>query len=171
MLQVLGKAPLRYYAGGYNAVFNGQEFKEIYDSLQNQQTIGRATIRKQSVFLQDTWQVNANTILSPIIRLDHSSLFGSTVTANMGMTHNLGGNSHRRLKANFGTGYTEPGMGELYYNWEMYSGSVAGMGTGRLGWYWIGNPDLKPEKSVNIELSVEGENANTYTLYPGWGIL
>ena len=155
---------LNYYKdpARYGIVFNGKKFKEIYDSLQNQQTVGRATIRKQSIFFQDTWQVNANTILSPIIRLDHSSLFGSTVTANMGMTHNLSGNSHRRLKANFGTGYTEPGMGELYYNWEMYSGSAAGIGTGRLGWYWIGNPDLKPEKSVNIDLSVEGENAHTY---------
>ncbi|SJZ95045.1 Outer membrane receptor for ferrienterochelin and colicins, partial [Megasphaera cerevisiae DSM 20462] len=44
----------------------------------------------------------------------------------------------------------------------MYSGSAAGIGTGRLGWYWIDNPDLKPEKSVNIDLSVEGENAHTY---------
>jgi outer membrane receptor for ferrienterochelin and colicin len=155
-----------YYSHG-NALFgslkfNGKDFQEIYNAQTNQQTIGQATIRKQSVFVQDTWQINQNTILSPIIRLDHSSLFGSTVTANMGMTHNLSGNSHRRLKANFGTGYTEPGMGELYYNWEMYSGSAAGMGTGRLGWYWIGNPDLKPEKSVNIDLSVEGENVHTY---------
>jgi outer membrane receptor for ferrienterochelin and colicin len=159
----MGKLPIRYYRGyDYGIVFNGQVFKGIFDALQNQQTIGRASIRKQSVFLQDTWQVNTDTILSPIIRLDHSSLFGSTVTANMGMTHNLGGNSQRRLKANVGTGYTEPGMGELYYNWEMYSGSMVGIGTGRLGWYWIGNPDLKPEKSVNMDLSVEGENANTY---------
>jgi outer membrane receptor for ferrienterochelin and colicin len=141
---------------------NGKGFQEIYNSLKNQQTVGEATIRKQSFFLQDTWQINANTILSPIIRLDHNSLFGSTVTANMGMTHNLRGNSHRRLKANVGTGYTEPGMGELYYNWEMYSGSPVGLGTGRLGWYWIGNPELEPEKSVNIDLSIEGENANTY---------
>ncbi|SJZ73318.1 Outer membrane receptor for ferrienterochelin and colicins [Megasphaera cerevisiae DSM 20462] len=153
-------SPISYYRG--DNVFNGKKFQEIYIDQKNQQTIGKANIRKQSVFLQDTWQINQNTILSPIIRLDHSSLFGSTVTANMGMTHNLSGNSHRRLKANFGTGYTEPGMGELYYNWEMYSGSAAGLGTGRLGWYWIGNPDLKPEKSVNIDLSVEGENAHTY---------
>ncbi|SJZ76797.1 TonB-dependent receptor plug domain-containing protein, partial [Megasphaera cerevisiae] len=162
----LPQAIAAYYQNGvsfFSALnLNGKQFQEVYKFLQNKQTVGRASIRKQSFFLQDTWQVNKDTVLAPIIRLDHSSLFGSTVTANMGMTHNLGGNSHRRLKANFGTGYTEPGMGELYYNWEMYSGSAAGLGTGRLGWYWIGNPDLKPEKSVNIDLSVEGENANTY---------
>ena len=111
--------------------------------------------------------------LMPIVRFDHSSLFGSHVTANLGMTHNVRGNAHRRLKANIGTGYAEPGMGELYYNWEMYGGNPMGYGMladdpnayggiARLGWYWQGNPDLKPEKSVNIDLSIEGENRNTY---------
>jgi len=53
---------------------------------------------------------------------------------------------YRRFKANVGTGYAEPGLGELYYNWEMYGGT----GSDMLGWYWIGNPDLKPESSLNF---------------------
>ena len=61
-------------------------------------------------------------------------------------------NVHRRLKANVGTSYTEPGMGELYYNWEMYGPNITnatiGGGEARLGWYWVGNPNLKPEKSM-----------------------
>lgn len=107
------------------------------------------------------------------MRFDHSSLFGAHVTANIGMTHNVRGNAHRRLKANIGTGYAEPGMGELYYNWEMYGGNPMGYGMladdpssaggiARLGWYWQGNPNLKPEKSVNIDVAIEGENKNTY---------
>ncbi len=77
-------------------------------------------------------------------------------TLNLGMTHMLA--KHRRLKANIGTGYGEPGLGELFYNWEMYGGT----GADHLGWYWIGNPNLKPEKSLNIDLSLEGENERTY---------
>ncbi|WP_236684541.1 TonB-dependent receptor plug domain-containing protein [Megasphaera cerevisiae] len=150
-----------YYRQG-NLKFNGQTFQEEYLRRNNRQAVGRASIRKENFFVQDTWQINANTILSPIIRFDHSSLFGSNISANMGMTHNLGGNVHRRLKANFGTGYTEPGMGELYYNWEMYGGNPVMLGISKLGWYWAGNPDLKPEESVNMDLSIEGENANTY---------
>lgn len=49
-------------------------------------------------------------------------------------------------------------MGELYYNWEMYGGTS----DNHWGWYWIGNPDLKPEKSVNFDISLEGENNKTF---------
>lgn len=153
--------------------FNGKTFEQGYRERTNQQIIGEASIRKEHIFIQDTWQVNKDTLFMPIVRLDHSSLFGSHVTANLGMTRNVKGNVHRRLKANIGTGYTEPGMGELYYNWEMYGGNPVGYGIldmntkaygglARLGWYWEGNPDLKPEKSVNFDISLEGENKNTY---------
>ena len=147
--------------------FNGGHFKDEHNKRINQQTVGSARLRKQHFFIQDTWQVNKDTILQPIARLDHSDLFGSHLTFNMGVTHNVGGNAHRRLKANIGTSYTEPGMGELYYNWEMYGPTVTNVaplsgGRARLGWYWVGNPDLKPETSKNIDISLEGENKNTY---------
>ncbi|ETJ44301.1 TonB-dependent receptor plug protein, partial [human gut metagenome] len=70
------------------------------------------------------------------------------LSASLGMTYNVKGNTHRRFKANVGTGYTEPGMGELWYNWEMYASNPVGIGVAKLGWYWAGNPNLKPEKSV-----------------------
>ena len=157
----------RYYNGssGYQATWNGKTFKEEYNNRNNRQTIGEAEIRKQYVFLQDTWQVNDRTILSPIVRVDHSNLFGTNATFNVGLTHNLGGKENRRFKANVGTGYTEPGMGELYYNWEMYAGSPVSSDlsewTGRMGYYWIGNPDLKPEKSVNFDIGFEAETDRT----------
>jgi outer membrane receptor for ferrienterochelin and colicin len=151
----------------YVSRFNGKEFKEEYNLRQNRQTIGRVTLKKQNFYVQDTWQLNPNTILSPIVRIDHSDLFGTNATFNMGLTHNLGGRVNRRFKANIGTGYTEPGMGELYYNWEMYAGTpaghVPGLGDeiGRLGYYWVGNPYLKPEKSVNFDVGIEGETGKT----------
>ena len=52
--------------------------------------------------------------------------------------------------------------GELWYNWEMYASNPVGIGVAKLGWYWAGNPNLKPEKSVNFDMSLEGENKNTY---------
>ena len=140
---------------------NGKNYREEFNLRNNQVRVGRAEIKKQYFYLGDTWQVNDNTILSPVFRVDHSDLFGSNATFNLGLTHNLGGNQHRRFKANVGTGYTEPGMGELYYNWEMYAGMPVGFGVGKLGHYWIGNPNLKPEKSVNFDIGIEGENGNT----------
>ena len=145
---------------GRHLRWHGKTFMEEFANRQNQQTIGTAEIKKQYVFVQDTWQVSKDTILSPILRVDNSNLFGTHATFNIGMTHNIGGKSNRRFKANLGTGYTEPGMGELYYNWEMYSGAPMGIDRARLGYYWVGNPDLKPEKSVNFDIGLEGESRN-----------
>lgn len=108
-------------------------------------TTGSGSIRKLNAYISDTWQVNKNLTLSPILRFDNSSLFGSNLSASLGMTYNVNGNTHRRFKANVGTGYTEPGMGELWYNWEMYASNPVGIGVAKLGWYWAGNPNLKPE--------------------------
>ena len=143
---------------GHAMLWNGKAFNEEFDARQNRLTIGSVDIKKQYVFLQDAWQVNRNTLLSPILRVDHSSLFGTHATFNIGMTHNIGGKANQRFKANLGTGYTEPGMGELYYNWEMYAGSPMGLERARLGYYFVGNPNLKPEKSLNFDLGYEGES-------------
>jgi outer membrane receptor protein involved in Fe transport len=152
---------VKFYYDYKKCTYNGKTFQEEYELRKNRQTTGRAEIKKQNVYIQDTWQLNSNTILTPIFRMDHSDLFGSNATFNMGLTHNISGKATRRLKANIGTGYTEPGMGELYYNWEMYAGMPTGAFEGKLGYYFIGNPDLKPEKSVNFDIGIEGENGNT----------
>ena len=155
---------LSYYSDPnkiFNYTLNGKLFKEIQESLKNQVIVGEASINKYHITIGDTWMMNNNTIFSPIVRLDHSSLFGTHVTANFGITHNINGNPHLRFKSNIGTGYSEPGMGELYYNWEMYGGSPVDQDRARLGWYWTGNPNLKPEKSVNFDIGIEGETKKT----------
>ena len=167
------KLPLYYYDNTVNPKLskiiklNGANFKEEADKRINKQTVGSGTINKQYLFVQDTWQLNKNTMLTPIARFDHSSLFGSNLSFNMGLTHNLNGNAHRRFKANVGSSYVEPGMGELFYNWEMFPSHITAFslngGEARLGWYWQGNPNLKPEKSINFDVSIEGENKNTYS--------
>ena len=143
-------------------ILNGKRFLQNYTERNNRITTGWGKIKKYNIFLQDTIQADENTIFMPIIRLDHSSLFGSHVSGNLGMTYQVNHNPHRRFKVNVGTGYTEPGMGELWYNWEMYGSNPVGMGYAKMGWYWKGNPSLKPETSVNMDMSIEGENKNTY---------
>lgn len=138
--------------------YNNAYFKENFDSRKNKLSGGEASLKKRRFFVQDIWKIDDNTILTPILRLDNSDKFGSQFTASLGMTHNLGGNPHRRLKANIGTGYAEPGLGELYYNWEMYGSS----GGTHYGWYWVGNPNLRPEKSLNFDIGIEGENDKTF---------
>ena len=144
------------YQQDKNITFNGMYYGQGFAERKNQLLIGEADLTKMYAYVKDSWQVTPKTILTPVLRVDHSDRFGSHFTANLGMTHML--TRHNRLKANIGTGYGEPGLGELFYNWEMYGGT----GADHLGWYWIGNPNLKPEKSLNIDLSIEGENSRTY---------
>lgn len=141
---------------------NGKRFLEEYNKRSNSVKMGWGTIKKYNFFLQDTIQADENTIFMPIIRLDHSSLFGSHVSGNLGMTYQVNHNPHRRFKVNVGTAYTEPGMGELWYHWEMFGSNPIGVGAAKMGWYWKGNPSLKPETAVNIDAGIEGESKNTY---------
>lgn len=140
---------------------NGKRFLENYWERNNRITTGWGTIKKYNTFLQDTIKINENTIFMPIIRVDNSSLFGTHVSGNIGLTHSINANPHRRFKVNIGTGYTEPGMGELWYNWEMYGSNPVSMNRAKMGWYWRGNPDLKPETSINFDMSIEGESNRT----------
>ena len=146
----------------YTPTLNGKMFLEDYWERDQRITVGSGTINKQNFYVGDTWQISKDTILFPILRVDHSNLFGTNLSGSIGMTHNVGGNTHRRFKANIGTSYAEPGMGELWYNWEMYGSNPVGIGEAKMGWWWQGNPNLKPEKSVNIDMSIEGETKNTY---------
>lgn len=158
---------LRRYYGDYKRtlVWHGKKFEQEVTDRKNRQQIGRAEIEKQYVFLQDAIRLNDKTTVTPTLRWDHSNLFGSQVSAGLGMTHLIGGDENRRLKVNVGTGYTEPGIGELYYHWEMYAGMPYDLGIGRLGFYWFGNPNLKPEKSLNFDIGYEQEhNRNRFRL-------
>ena len=141
---------------------NGVKFLDKYRERDQRVTEGEGTIKKQNVYLSDAWQVNKDLLIQPTIRLDKSNLFGSHVSWNLGATYNVNSNPHRRLKANIGTGYAEPGMGELWYSWQMFDSTPIAIGAAKMGWYWIGNPNLKPETSKNIDLSFEGEGKNDY---------
>ena len=145
-----------YYSGNKLVKYNGKYYEENFNNRQNKLVIGNATIRKQYAYLQDTWQISDRLRVSPILRLDHSNLFGNHVTFNLGGVYAIG--NKRRLKMNVGTGYAEPGLAELYYSWQMFGGA----GEAHPGWYWLGNPQLQPEKSFNVDVSLEGENKNTY---------
>ena len=154
---------MRRYYDAKILQWHGKKFMEESESRRNRQAIGRAQINKQHFFVQDTWQIGKGTLLTPILRLDRSNLFGSNVSFNLGLTHAIGGSDKQRFKANIGTGYAEPGMGELYYNWEMYAGMPYDLGIGKLGYYWFGNPNLKPEKSFNFDMGFEAERGKTAT--------
>ncbi len=142
--------------------YKGVKFLEKYREREQRITEGEGSVKKNNYYLSDAWQVNKDLLVQPTLRIDKSSLFGSHVSWNFGATYNVNSNAHRRLKANIGTGYSEPGMGELWYNWQMFASNPVAQGVAKMGWYWAGNPNLKPETSKNIDISFEGEGKNDY---------
>ncbi len=72
------------------------------------------------------------------LRHDDNSQFGGKTTGTLGYGYQI--NREWRANANYGTGYKAPTFNDLYY-----PGS--------------GNPDLKPETSINREIAVHYETA------------
>lgn len=105
-----------------------------------------------AVYLQDEWLVNDKLLVIPSIRYDHNNKFGGEVTAKVGTTYKF--NNNYRLKANIGSAYKAPSASELYMSWQ-HSPSVITVNV-------TGNPDLQPEKSLNYELSLEGERGKNF---------
>lgn len=110
-----------------------------------------AKIKTTSFFLQDEWQASEKWLIIPAIRFDGSDTFNNHWSPKIGATYTV--NDSIRVKANFGQGYSAPGITEMYHAWEMYTQGTTAVGAP--GWWWQGNPDLEAETSTNFDISLE----------------
>ena len=113
-----------------------------------------------SAYLMDDWQVGRKLLVIPALRYTNHSHFGVNVSPSIGATYKP--QSNVRIKANIGTSFATAGIAELYHDWEMYEPSLNPTPPIRNGWLFEGNPELKPEKALNMDVSVEKDfNKNT----------
>ena len=82
-------------------------------------------------------------------RRDSNSQFGGKTTGSIGYGYSF--TPAWRATASYGTAYKAPTFNDLYYPFQDYGG----------GYSYSGNPDLKPEKSRNIEASLRYQDAGT----------
>ena len=101
----------------------------------------------------DSWQVGKNLLVVPSLRYTNHSHFGVNLSPSIGATYKV--RPDLRVKANIGTSFATGGIAELYHDWEMYEPSLNPKPPIRNGWLFEGNPELKPEKAVNMDVSVE----------------
>lgn len=106
-----------------------------------------------AAYLQDEWKPNDKLIVIPSIRYDYSDKFGSNVSPKVGMTYKIRDNL--RFKANYGKGYRAPTLSELYL-------SMDGSFMSGIPMWVYGNPDLKPEKTLGYDFSLEGETGKAF---------
>ena len=120
----------------------------------------KAAINYLAAYVQDEFRPDDKWLIIPSVRFDHSDQFSNKLTGNLAATYNAADDV--RIKAVVGQGYKTPTVNDLYIFWEMYAANPGGKGQ-----FYVGNPDLKPEKSLSYELSVEKDWGDRSTVHLG----
>lgn len=120
----------------------------------------KAAINYLAAYVQDEFRPDDKWLIIPSVRFDHSDQFSNKLTSNLAATYNAADDV--RIKAVVGQGYKTPTVNDLYIFWEMYAANP-----GSKGQFYVGNPDLKPEKSLSYELSVEKDWGDRSTVHLG----
>lgn len=120
----------------------------------------KAAINYLAAYVQDEFRPDDKWLIIPSVRFDHSDQFSNKLTSNLAATYNAADDV--RVKAVVGQGYKTPTVNDLYIFWEMYAQNPGGPGQ-----FYVGNPDLKPEKSLSYELSVEKDWGDRSTVHLG----
>ena len=115
--------------------------------------IYNTSLNYYSAYIMDDWQVGKKLLIIPALRYTNHSHFGVNVSPSIGATYKARNNV--RIKTNIGTSFATGGIAELYHDWEMYEPSLNPKPPIRNGWLFEGNPELKPEKALNMDISVE----------------
>lgn len=106
--------------------------------------VSEENISTRAVYLQDEISIG-QFFLVPAVRYDYHSVFGGHTSWKWGMTYMP--TKELRVKMNYGDGFKAPSVCQLYFDIRRL------MGPQFVTVY--GNPDLKPEKSKNFDISVE----------------
>jgi len=148
--------------------FGGEYRKEDYESTRikgsNRTTLegvttqlGDSSMDFAALYLQDEWVVNPRWLIIPSLRWDYNSEFGNELTGKLGTTYKI--TKDLRFKANIGTAYRAPTASELYFDWHHTPTATR---QAIINVHIEGNPNLKPEKSLNFDLGFEFEKDKTF---------
>lgn len=103
--------------------------------------------RQWSLFAEDSWKALQFLTLTGGLRYDHHNEFGGHLSPRVYAVVDI--NDEWAVKGGVSTGYKAPKASDLY-------AGITGFGSQGTS-PWVGNPDLKPETSVNSELAVYWE--------------
>lgn len=102
--------------------------------------------RNQEVFAQDNMFLGENTEILAGLRYQYDSGFGGFFAPSLNLKRQVdAGNGRLNLRTGVGRGYRVPNLKERYFEFDQSS----------LGYRVAGNPDLKPESSVSVQLGAE----------------
>lgn len=115
-----------------------------------------------ALFAEDEWALFDRFVMTTGLRYNRDEVYGDHWNPRLYSTYLI--NENYTIKGGISTGYTAPPLRYIVDDWGQITG-----GGDRHG-VIVGNPDLKPEKSLNYEMSLNylnefGLNASTTAFY------
>lgn len=136
--------------------FGGMYLKEELEDKGNQLSIGGSTPVSSldryswALFAENAWNIVDDFTLTTSLRLDEDEKFGDHWSPKVYGVWSL--NDNWVIKGGVSTGYKTPALRATVAEWGQATGGGQSKGV------IVGNPDLKPEKSVNYEVSFNWDN-------------
>ncbi|MFM6907506.1 MAG: ligand-gated channel protein [Acinetobacter tjernbergiae] len=141
--------------------FGGMYLKEELEDKGNQLSIGGArpvsNLDRYSwaLFAENAWNIVDDFTLTSSLRLDKDEKFGDHWSPKVYGIWTL--DDHWIIKGGVSTGYKTPALRATVAEWGQATGGGQSKGV------IVGNPDLKPEKSVNYEFSFNWDSLDRLT--------
>lgn len=154
--------PLRNLAGDHLLVLGGQVIRgELNDGVFGMEAGTPGKVQKHrmwSLFAEDNWMMTEDFTLTAGVRHDDHDVFGSNVSPRVYGVYRL--DPQWTAKGGVTTGYKTPKTTQLYDGITGFGGQgVSPM---------FGNPDLKPETSVNTEVAIYWNHPNRHSFNATW---
>lgn len=140
--------PLTGLAGDHLLVVGGQIIRgELKDSVFGMESGNPGELQKHrmwALFVEDNWMATDRLTLTAGVRHDHHDIFGNNLSPRLYGTFQA--TPQWTVKGGISTGYKTPKTTDLYDGITGFGGQGVNP--------FVGNPDLKPEKSRNTEVAV-----------------
>lgn len=127
--------------------------KESLDDHGNQYNSAVSSLKRYqwALFVEDEWLITDSFALTSGLRMTHDEKYGKHWTPRMyGVWHV---NDRLSLKGGISTGFKAPGLRQSAAEWGQITGGGRGVPA-----IIMGNPNLKPEKSISQELGLVWDN-------------
>ena len=131
---------------GKNSLILGADY--MHDYLTTYQFIDNTSHAQDNIdgYAQFDWNITDQLNVVGSVRYDYFSASAQkALTERLAVVYKF---PCMTLRANYASGFRSPTLKEMYMHFDM----------GNMGYMIIGNPDLKPEKSNNINVAIERTN-------------